>query len=403
MIRFLIKGRRTVFSLMVLLFIFSHPAFSQTTNPNLRIRAQSALLMDALSDQVLYEQNPQLKIAPASFSKILTLYLAFDNLRDGHLKMDDRVVISKKAWRIGGSKMFIQIGEKVKVEDLLKGIAIVSGNDACVALAEHIAGSEDSFVAKMNEKAKRLGLKDSQFKNAHGMPAEDQYVTALDMAILAKYYIKDHPEALPFHSTPEFEYNGIRQSNRNLLLRRGIGVDGLMTGYVEKSGYHLLATAKREGQRMIAIVMGCDKLQRRYQEGQALLEYGFKNFSTVEVVKENALVGPQKVIRGKVGQIQLVTAEDVWGTVSKGKENTISTTKILPKYLIAPIKKGQVVGKLVIQSEGKVLKEIDLLSSSDVPKGVPLFWLLIGGGMLGLILTGLIAFLRLRRYHRKKF
>jgi len=397
------KRRLRALFLINILIIFPNPIFSQTTQPNLRIHAQSAVLMDALSGQVLYEQNHQLKIAPASFSKILTLYLAFDNLRDGHLKMDDRVVISKKAWRIGGSKMFIQIGEKVEVEDLLKGIAIVSGNDACVALAEHIAESEDSFVAKMNEKAKRLGLKDSQFKNAHGMPAEDQHVTASDMAILGKHYIKDHPEALPFHSTPEFEYNGIRQPNRNLLLRRGIGVDGLMTGYVEKSGYHLLATAKREGQRMIAVVMGCDKLLRRYQEGQALLEYGFKNFSTVEVVKKNALVGPQKVIRGKVGQIQLVTAEDVWGTVSKGKENTISTTKILPKYLIAPIKKGQVVGKLVIQSEGKVLKEIDLLSSSDVPRGVPLFWLLIGGGMLGLILAGLIAFLRLRRYHRKKF
>lgn len=403
MIRFLIKGRGTVLSLIFILFIFSHQAFSQTTQPNLRIRAQSAVLIDALSDQVLYGKNPQLKIAPASFSKILTLYLAFDGLRDGHLKMDDRVVVSKKAWKIGGSKMFIKIGEKVKVEDLLKGIAIVSGNDACVALAEQMAGSEDAFVAKMNEKTKRLGLKDSHFKNAHGMPAGDQSVTALDMAILAKHYIKDHPEALSFHSTPEFEYNGIRQPNRNLLLRKEIGVDGLMTGYVEKSGYHLLATAKREGQRMIAVVMGCDRLQRRYQEGQTLLEYGFKNFSTVEVVKEDTLVGPQKVIRGKVGQIQLVTAGNVWGTVTKGKENTISTTKVLPKYLVAPIKKGQVVGKLVIQSEGKVLKEIDLLSSSDVPEGIPLIWLLIGGGILGLLLVGLVAFLRMRRSHRKKF
>jgi D-alanyl-D-alanine carboxypeptidase (penicillin-binding protein 5/6) len=317
--------------------------------------------------------------------------------------MDDRVVVSKKAWKIGGSKMFIKIGEKVKVGDLLKGIAIVSGNDACVALAEQIAGSEEAFVVKMNEKAKRLGLQNSLFKNVHGMPAEDQSVTALDMAILAKRYIQDHPEALSFHSTLEFEYNGIRQPNRNLLLRREIGVDGLMTGYVEKSGYHLLATAKREGQRMIAIVMGCDKLHRRYQEGQVLLEYGFKNFSTVEVVKKNALVGPQKVIRGKVGQIQLVAADDVWGTVSKGKENTISTTKILPKYLVAPIKKGQVVGKLEIQSEGKVLKEINLLSSSDVVQGVPFFWLLIGGGIIGLLLVGMIAFLRIHRNHRKKF
>jgi D-alanyl-D-alanine carboxypeptidase (penicillin-binding protein 5/6) len=324
-------------------------------------------------------------------------------LRFGNLKMDDLVVVSQKAWRIGGSKMFIKVGERVKVEDLLKGITIVSGNDACVALAEHIAGSEDAFASKMNEKAKLLGLKDSHFKNVHGMPAEDQYVTALDMAVLAKNYIKDHPESLPFHSTPEFEYNGIRQPNRNLLLRREIGVDGLITGYVEKSGYHLLATAKRDNQRMIAVVMGCDQLQKRYRGGQALLEYGFKNFSTVEVVKKGVLIGPQKVIRGKVSQVQLVTVENGWVTVSKGKENTISITKDVPKYLIAPVKKSQVVGKLVIQSEGKVVREIDLLSSSDVPKGVPFLWLLIGGGMLGLLLVGLIAFLRIRRSHRKRF
>jgi D-alanyl-D-alanine carboxypeptidase (penicillin-binding protein 5/6) len=389
--------------IILILIVFPNQTFSQATQPNLRILAQSTVLMDAFSGQILYEQNPQLKIAPASFVKILTLYLAFDMLRFGNLKMDDLVVVSQKAWRIGGSKMFIKVGERVKVEDLLKGIAIVSGNDACVALAEHVAGFEDAFVAKMNEKAKLLGLKDSHFKNAHGMPAGDQYVTALDMAILAKHYIKDHPEALPFHSTQEFEYNGIRQHNRNLLLRREIGVDGLMTGHVEESGYHLVATAKREGQRMIAVVMGCDKLQRRYQGGQALLEYGFRNFSTVETVKEGALIGPQQVTRGKVSQIQLVTAENGWVTVSKGKENTISITKDVPKYLVAPVKKDQVVGKLVIQSEGKVLKEIDLLSSSDVPKGVPFFWLLIGGGVLGLLLVGLIAFLRIRRSHRKRF
>jgi D-alanyl-D-alanine carboxypeptidase (penicillin-binding protein 5/6) len=223
MIRFYLKGSRPVFSLTFILFIFSHPAFSQTTQPNLRIRPQSASLIDALSDQVPYSKNPQLKIAPASFSKILTLYLAFDGLRDRLLKMDDHVVVSKKAWKIGGSKMFIKIGEKVKVEGLLKGIAIVSGNDACVALAEQIAGSEDAFVVKMNEKAKRLGLQGSHFKNADGMPAKDPLVTTLDTAMLAKHYIQDHPEALSFHSTLEFEYNGIRQPNRNLL-RREIGL-----------------------------------------------------------------------------------------------------------------------------------------------------------------------------------
>ncbi len=403
MIHFLKKRGPSALYLLVFLLGFSHPTLSKTPQPNLRILAQSGVLMDALSGQVLYEQNPQLKIAPASFVKILTLYLAFDRLRDGHLKMDHQVVVSRNAWRIGGSKMFLKAGEKVTVEELIKGIAVVSGNDACVALAEYIAGSEHTFVGKMNEKAKLLGLKGSHFKNAHGMPMNDQYVTALDMAILANHYIKDHPEALLFHSIPEFEHNGIRQPNRNLLLSGETGVDGLITGYVGKSGYHLLATAKREGQRMIAVVMGCDKLRRRYSGAQALLEYGFRNFSTVEAVKEGTPIGPQRVTRGKLRQIQLLTAENGWTTVSKGKEDTISITKDVPPYLVAPVKKGQVVGKLLIQSEGRVLKEIDLLSSSDVPIGLPFFWLLIAGGILGLLLVGLVAFLRIRRSHRKRF
>ncbi len=397
------KGWPSALYLLVFLLLFSNPAFSKTKQPNLRILAQSAVLMDALSGQVLYEQNPQSKIEPASFVKILTLYLVFDLLRDGHLRMDNQVLVSRNAWRIGGSKMFLKAGEKVNVEDLIRGIAIVSGNDACVALAEYIAGSEEAFVGKMNEKAKRLGLKDSHFKNAHGMPVNGQYVTALDMAILANHYVKDHPEALHFHSTPEFEYNGIRQPNRNLLLRSETGVDGLITGYVKKSGYHLLATAKREGQRMISVVMGCDTLQKRYLGARALLEFGFRNFSTVEAVKEGTLFGPQRVTRGKVSEIQLLPAENGWATVIKGKEDTIAITKDVPQYLVAPIKKGQAVGKLVIQSEGRVLKEIDLLSPSDVPKGFPFLWLLIGAGMFGLVLVGVIAFLRIRRSHRRRF
>ena len=272
----------------------------QTTQGGLRCDAQSAVLMDGLSGQVLFEQNPNLKIPPASFGKVLTLYLAFDALRAGQLKMDDMVTVSERAWRAQGSKMFIKVGERVKVEDLLKGIAISSGNDACIAMAEHLAGSEEVFVSKMNEKAGLLGMKDSQFKNSHGMPAEGQYTTAMDMAILARRYIEDHPEALAFHSTTEYEYNKIRQYNRNTLLQKNIGVDGLKTGHVEDAGYHLAATAKRDGQRMIAVVMGCDKMRKRAQEAEALLDYGFKNFVTVEAVKQGASFGPVKVRRGQV-------------------------------------------------------------------------------------------------------
>jgi len=382
---------------------FPNQAFPQMAQPNPRIDAKSAVLMDAISGQVLFEQNSQLKIAPASFGKLLTLYVGFDALRDGHLKKDDLVEVSQKAWRMGGSKMFIKPGERVRAEDLLKGIAVASGNDACVALAEHLAGSEEAFVLKMNEKTRGLGLKDSQFKNSHGMPAGDQYTTAFDIAILARHYIEDHPEALTYHSLAELEYNGIRQQNRNTLLGMNIGVDGLMTGYLEKSGYLLVATAKREGQRMIAVVMGCDTPRTRTQESRKLLEYGFKNFSTVQAVKKSDLFGPQKVVRGKLNQVQLFPAEEGWVTVPKGKENSISVISDVPKFITAPVEKGQGVGKLVIHGEGRVLKEIALFSSSDVPKGVYLLWLLIGGGILSLILVGLIMFWLIRRSKRKKF
>jgi len=268
------------------------PQPPQMTQGPLHCDAQSAVLMDALTGQVLYEQNPQFQIPPASFVKVLTLYLVYDAIRAGQLKMDDLVTVSERAWRIQGSKMFIKVGDRVKVDDLLKGVTIASGNDACIALAEHLAGSEDVFVSKMNEKARLLGMKDSQFKNSHGMPADGQFTTAMDMAVLARNYIQDHPGALALHSTTEFEYNGIRQGNRNTLLQKNIGVDGLKTGHIEESGYHLAATAKRDGQRMIAVVMGCDKMKKRAPEAQKLLEYGFRNFSTVEAVKKGAPLAP---------------------------------------------------------------------------------------------------------------
>jgi D-alanyl-D-alanine carboxypeptidase (penicillin-binding protein 5/6) len=379
------------------------PQPAQTTQGGLQCDAQSAVLMDGLTGQVLYEQNPHLRIPPASFVKVLTLYLVFDALRAGQLKMDDLVTVSEKAWRMQGSKMFIKVGDRVKVDDLLKGIAVASGNDACIAMAEHLAGSEDVFVKKMNEKAAFLGLKESQFKNSHGMPADDQYTTAMDMAVLARRYIEDHPEALALHSTTEFEYNGIRQGNRNTLLQKNIGVDGLKTGHVEESGYHLLATAKRDGQRMIAVLMGCEKVKKRAPEAQKLLEYGFKNFSTVEAVKKGASFGPVKVKRGKSDEVILTAAEDARVTVPKGKENSVSVRPQLPQSIVAPIQKGQVVAKVLIQNEGKVIREVSLLSSSEVLKSILPPWPFMAAGIVGLAIIGLVGFWWFRRPKRKSF
>jgi D-alanyl-D-alanine carboxypeptidase (penicillin-binding protein 5/6) len=375
---------------------------SQATSGGLQCDAQSAILMDGLTGQVLYEQNPNVKIPPASFVKVMTLYVVYDAIRGGQIKIDDMVTVSERAWRMQGSKMFIKVGERVKVEDLMKGVAIASGNDACIALAEHVSGSEEAFISKMNEKAKLLGLKDSQFKNSHGMPADDQYTTAMDMAILSKRYIEDQPEALALHSTVEFEYNGIRQGNRNTLLQKNIGVDGLKTGHVEESGYHLVATAKRDGQRMIAVVMGCDRVRKRAPEAQKLLEYGFKNFSTVEAVKKGAPFGPVKVKRGKLNQVTLTAAEGGRVTVEKGKEKLVSAAPQLPTFVVAPIQKDQVVAKILFQNEGKMVKEVNLLASSGVEKSLIPPWPILVGIGCGLAVIMIIGFLWFRRPKQKK-
>lgn len=375
---------------------------SKGTSGGLQYDAQSALLMDGLTGQVLYEQNPNAKISPASFVKVMTLYIVYDAIRGGHIKIDDMVTVSERAWRMQGSKMFVKVGERVKVEDLMKGVAIASGNDACIALAEHVAGSEEAFVSKMNDKARLLGLKDTQFKNSHGMPADGQTTTVMDMAMLSKHYIENHPEALAFHSTVEFEYNGIRQGNRNTLLQKNIGVDGLKTGHVEESGYHLVATAKRDGQRMIAVVMGCDRMSKRAPEAQKLLEYGFKNFSTVEAVKKGASFGPMKVKRGKSNQVPLTAAEEGRVTVAKGKENLVTAVAQLPASIQAPIKKDQVVGKVLVQHEGKMVKEVNLIASLDVEKSIIPPWPILVGIGCGFAVIMIVGIWWFRKPKQKK-
>jgi D-alanyl-D-alanine carboxypeptidase (penicillin-binding protein 5/6) len=255
----------------------------------------------------------------------------------------------------------------------------------------------------MNEKAKLLGLKDAQFKNSDGMPADGQYITAMDMANLSQRYIEDHPEALAFHSMVEFEYNGIRQGNRNTLLQKNIGVDGLKTGHIKESGYHLTATAKRDGQRMIAVVMGCDKVKKRAPEAQKLLEYGFKNFSTVEAVKKGATFGPVKVRRGKLNQVILTAAEDGRVTVAKGKESLVSAVPQLPPFIVAPIQKGQTVAKVLIQNEGKVTKEVNLLASSNVEKSLIPPWPILVGILCVLVIIVGFGLWWVRRPKAKKY
>ncbi len=300
--------------------------------------------------------------------------------------------------------MFIRVGDRVKVEDLIKGMAIASGNDACIALAEHLSGSEEVFVSKMNEKAKALGYERfpiSETPTACLLRASTSrpWIWPFCPGVISKIIRRLLPSTLPLNSST----TGSRQGNRNTLLTKNIGVDGLKTGHIEESGYHLVATAKREGQRMIAVVMGCDKVKKRAPEAQKLLEYGFKNFSTVEAVKKDATFGPVKVKRGKLDQLTLLAAENARVTVGKGKEKSVSAIPELPPSIVAPIKKGQVIAKILVQNEGKTVKEVSLLASSDIEKSLIPSWSVLVAIVVGICLIGMSVVWWVRRTRAKKY
>ena len=357
------------FIVVIQLFLFL-PQAGASTQPLFKVDAHAAVLLDALSGQVIFEQNPQKKIAPASLVKILTLYLAYDALEMGLIKPEDKVLISKKAWATQGSKMFIEVGKRVELKKLLEGIAAISGNDACVAVAEYIAGLEEAFVAKLNEKARSLGMSHSQFKNVNGLPAKDQYTTASDIGILSYHYLKDHPEALQMHSIKKFSFGGITQHNRNGLLWLDEGVDGLKTGWINnKAGFHLVATAKRDNQRFIAVVMGAKDQRTRENEAFKLLNYGFKNFSTVELFKSDEPIATVEVWKGKSDQVSLTAAGLTVLTIPAGEEKNLSLTKKIPKRIFAPINKSEKIGELEITLNGELLKIVDLVAQDEVVSG----------------------------------
>jgi len=347
------------------------------------VNAKSAVLMEGASGQLLVSQNKDEKIAPASFVKLLTLYVVNDMIKNGKIKLTDEVYISKKAWETGGSKMFVELGSKVPLEEILKGIAIVSGNDACVAVAEHVSGSLEAFVKTMNEMAQKLGMTNSSFDNPHGLPSGQQYTTAHDMAVLARSYVNDFPEALKLHSTLEYTYSGIRQYNRNHLLRKDASVDGLKTGFIAEAGYHLVATAKRDERRLIAVVMGAKSPSVREEEALKLLNYGYRNFAFVALFTKGQILSVLPVWKGTTNSVPIVAREEGMIVVPAEQKNKLEQEKILPEYVVAPIEPDQVIGKYVVKVGTNVIRSIPLVAQNDVPKA----------GFIKVILDSVLYFL----------
>jgi len=380
---------------IVLNAFYAHHSFGEV---QYQANAKAAVLFDVDSHQFLLEQDADKKIAPASFTKVMTLYLAQDALQKGLISLDDEVYVSKKAWKTNGSKMFIEVGKRVPITDIFKGIAVVSGNDACVALSEHMAGKEDAFVEQMNLKAKSLGLINTAFQTSNGLPAEGQYTTARDMTLLSHYYIKDHPNALGLHSLQEFTYNNITQENRNRLLKLDDRVDGLKTGYIEEAGYHLIATATQDARRLIAVVMGAKSWRDRENEALKLLNYGFRNFILQEVVKEGAVIETVPVQGGKYDTVDLVAPDTMVVSVFQHDQDYLNVINKIPSSIVAPVRKGEVLGKVIVEVNGKQLHQVNLLAKQAVPKGWQAYW------QYGIVILGILGLLYIfyRTTHRKK-
>jgi len=370
---------------MVISFMFLFAAVvSVFSAENFPINARAAALMDFNSGQFLLERNADEKIEPASLTKVMTLYVVEDGLKSGAITLKDMVTVSEYAWKMGGSQMFLKVGTQEPLDVLLKGIAVVSANDACVAVAEHMSGKVEVFVDEMNRKARKIGLTNTHFVNVHGLPGDGQFTTAHDMAVLAYHYIKDYPQGLAIHSLPEFTYNNITQQNRNGLLKMNVGVDGLKTGYIKTSGYHLLATAQRDVRRLIAVVMGAEKPKIREAEALNLLNYGFRNFILKEVLKKGNTVKTVPVKGGKFDTVDLIAQDSVVITVPVREKESIKTIETIPAQIVAPIKKGAVIGQVRIEESGKLTRQVNLLAKNDVPRGWQRY-IKIGGGILGLI------------------
>ncbi len=333
------------------------------------IEARNWILVDFASGQTLAESQADQKIEPASLTKLMSAYVIFNALRDGRLKLDEQVLISEHAWRAEGSRTFVQVGTRVPVEVLLKGMIVQSGNDATIALAERVGGSEPAFVQMMNAWAKRLGMNGTHFEDASGLPSASHYSTARDLAILSRAIVRDFPEYYPIYSLREYTWNNIRQENRNGLLERDPSVDGIKTGHTESAGYCLISSARRQGMRLVSVVLGARGIKERENGSAALLAYGFNFFESVTIRKRGETVLKNRVYKGSEQYLAAVPAADVQITVPRGQGLSITTRTTLQRPLMAPLTTATVIGELQVDLGGKTVVRVPLYPAVAISAG----------------------------------
>ncbi len=361
------KSVNIYLSVLLLLFAVNTSAAPIPKAPNPDVK--SYILIDYDSGMVIAEKNSDLILPPASITKIMTSYIIFTELNNQTLDRKDDVLVSEKAWKTGGSKMFIEVGKKVKVSDLLHGIITSSGNDASVAMAEHISGDEETFSIYMNQMAENLGMKNTSYANSTGLPNDDLYTTAEDISILARSLIMKFPKDYKLYSQKEYVYNDIKQYSRNKLLYLDDSVDGMKTGFTKKAGYCLVSSALRGKRRLISVVMGAKSPEHRTNASKSLLEYGFRFFETHKIYKQNKVVTEGKVFGGSQPSVKLTVLEDAYISIPRRQIKNIKHKYVIDKNLTAPIVKGEVIGYAVIQLEGESLTTIKLHSMEDISEG----------------------------------
>ena len=366
----ILKNKNTLFNLLLAsMVLLSTQVFSAPIPKAPNADVQSYILIDYDSGMVIASKNPDLMLPPASITKIMTSYLAFTELQNKTLDLKDKVLVSKNAWKTGGSKMFIEVGKKVSVDDLLHGIITSSGNDASVAMAEHISGNEETFAIYMNQMADSIGMTNTNYANSTGLPDEDLYTTARDISLLSRALIKDFPREYKLYSQKEYVFNKIKQYSRNKLLYLDDSVDGIKTGFTKKAGYCLATSAKRGSRRLISVVLGAKSPDQRTKVSKSLLEYGFRFYETHKLFESNQELIQARVFNGDKNKISLGVIDDTYISVPRRQIKNIKKKFVIDRNLSAPVNQNEAVGYMIVELEGKIITTYKLFAMESIKEG----------------------------------